>query len=56
MVTFPGYTDTKLMEWVNNTYNPISEFSGIIWAVFNFVSIVVTIVGIYKIVHTLRLL
>jgi hypothetical protein len=47
MVTFPGYSDiTKLIEWVENTYNPIFELSDIIWVVFNFLSTVVTIVGI----------
>jgi hypothetical protein len=54
MVTFPGWTDTKAMEWLDNTYEPIIYLSNIIWGVFNILSTIVTIVGIYKILHTLH--
>jgi hypothetical protein len=54
MVTFPGWTDTKAMEWFDNTYEPIINLSNIIWSVFNIVSTIITIVGIYKILHTLH--
>jgi hypothetical protein len=53
MVTFPGWTETKLTEWFENTFNPIDELTRIIFGVFNIVSTMVTIIGIYKIVNTL---
>jgi hypothetical protein len=54
LVTFPGWTDTKEMEWYDDTFNPIIELSLITWAVFNFLSTIVTILAIYKIVHTVQ--
>ncbi len=47
MATFSGYSDiTKLIEWVDNIFNPISYLSNIIWGVFNILSTIITIVGI----------
>jgi hypothetical protein len=55
MVTYPGYSNiSKLTKWYHNTYGPIGFWSNIIWAVFNILSTLVTIVGIYKIIHTLH--
>ncbi len=55
MATFPGYIDlAKLQEWYFNTFSPISQWSSIIWAVFNIVSTMLTIVGIYKIIKTME--
>ncbi len=55
MVTFPGYSDvSKLTEWFDNTFSPIIYLNDMIWRVFNIVSTMVTIVGIYKIVYTLH--
>jgi hypothetical protein len=55
MGTFPGYSDTaKLTEWYDNTLLPNLVLSQIIWVVFNVVSTTVTIVGISKIIRTLR--
>ncbi len=54
MITFPGYSDTKFKEWDDKIFTPISYFSTIIWGVFNMVSTIVTIVGVYKILHTLH--
>jgi hypothetical protein len=55
MATFPGYINlAKLQEWYDNTFNPIDEWSNIIWAVFNTVSTMITIVGIYKIIKTMQ--
>jgi hypothetical protein len=55
MVTLPGYSDIpKLMEWYDNTFYPIFKLCKIIWGVFNILSTIATIVGIYKIIHTLR--
>jgi hypothetical protein len=55
MITFPGYSDiAKLIEWYENFFDPISYFNTIIWAVFNLLSTIVTIVGIKKMINTLR--
>ncbi len=55
MATFPGYYDiTKLTEWVEKIYNPISNLSDRIWGVFNILSAIVTFIGIKRIIHTLR--
>ncbi len=55
MVTFPGYSHTaKLLEWSDQMLAPIYNLSNIIWAVFNIVSTMVTIVGIYIIIRILR--
>ena len=55
MITFPGFTDlANLKEWYDKTYDPISEMSKIVWGVFNTISTMVTIVGIYKIMKTLH--
>jgi hypothetical protein len=55
MVTFPGFSDiAKLLEWYDFMFDPIVYWSIIIWAVFNMVSTMVTIVGFYKIIRTLR--
>jgi hypothetical protein len=57
MVTFPGYSDTaKLLEWSDFMFDPIINLSTIIWALFNMVSTIVSIVGIYKTIRTLRLI
>jgi hypothetical protein len=47
IATFPGFSDiAKLTEWYDNTFYPNFELTNIIWAVFNLVSTMVTIVGI----------
>jgi hypothetical protein len=56
MITFPGWNDTKLIVWNLKTYYPITDWGNIIWAVFNILSTLLTIVGIYKIFKTLQLL
>ncbi len=55
MVTLPGYSDVaKWIEWYENTYYLIYKLSLIIWAIFNIVSTIATIVGIYKMIHALH--
>jgi hypothetical protein len=55
MVTFPEFSDiAKLLVWYDFLFDPIVSLSSKIWAVFNMVSTMVTIVGIYKIIRTLR--
>jgi hypothetical protein len=55
MVTFPGYSDiAKFTEWYENTYYPILKLSIKIWGVLNIVSTIATIVGIYKMIHSLH--
>ena len=55
MATYPGYSDlTKLLEWYDNTFDPIDYWSNLIWGVFNTVSTMVTVVGIYKIMKTMQ--
>jgi hypothetical protein len=55
MVTFPGYSDIpKFTIWYENTYYPILKLSIVIWGVLNIVSTMATIVGIYKMIHSLQ--
>jgi hypothetical protein len=54
MATFPGYSDPKLQEWLESTYNLIYIWCNIIWAAFNTVSTMITIIGIYKILKTMQ--
>ncbi len=47
MATFPGYEDeTKNREWETKIYFPIYYSSYIVWAVYNMVGVLVTVVGI----------
>ncbi len=55
MASFPGYSNlAKLQEWYYNTFDQIFEWSSIIWGLFNILSTIVTIVGIYKIMKTMQ--
>ncbi len=55
MFTFPGLEDlSKLKKWYDNYLTPINEIISQIWAFFNTLSTIVTIIGIYKILKTMQ--
>ncbi len=55
MVTFPGLSElAKFKEWYDHTLNPINSCCNIVWAVFNTVSLIVSVLGIYFMMKTMQ--